>query len=111
MKNTVISALLVLFVLLNGYLLYKTVYQQIRLTRLERKNSDLVVSNANYEEINHYLGYILRKNQEATYKPLVMNQRISSFLASQPKDSYILVRYDVNICSSCLVKFVSLIHI
>ena len=54
MKNTVISALLVLFVLLNGYLLYKTVYQQIRLTRLERKNSDLVVSNANYEEINHY---------------------------------------------------------
>lgn len=85
MKNTVISALLVLFVLLNGYLLYKTVYQQIRLTRLERKNSDLVVSNANYEEINHYLGYILRKNQEATYKPLVMNQRISSFLASQPQ--------------------------
>ena len=56
MKNTVISALLVLFVLLNGYLLYKTVYQQIRLTRLERKNSDLTVSNANYEEINHYLG-------------------------------------------------------
>ena len=105
MKNTVISALLVLFVLFNGYLLYKTVYQQIRLTRLERKNSDLVVSNANYEEINHYLGYILRKNQEATYKPLVMNQRISSFLASQPKDSYILVRYDVNICSTCLVKF------
>ena len=105
MKNTVISALLVLFVLLNGYLLYKTVYQQIRLTRLERKNSDLTVSNANYEEINHYLGYILRKNQEATYKPLVMNQRISSFLASQPKDSYILVRYDVNICSTCLVKF------
>lgn len=104
-KNTIISALLVLFVLLDGYLLYKTVYQRVCLTRLERRNSDLAVSNANYEEINHYLGYILRKNQEATYKPLVMNQRISSFLASQPKDSYILVRYDVNICSTCLVKF------
>lgn len=105
MKNTAISVLLVVFVLLNGYLLYKTVYHQQRITRLERKNSDLTVSNANYEEINHYLGYILRKNQEGTYKPFIMNKRISSFLASQPKDSYVLVRYDVNICSTCLVKF------
>lgn len=89
MKETVISTLLVLFILFNGYLLYKTLYQQRHIIRLERKNSDLTVSNANYEGINHYLGYIQRKNQEGTYKPLVMNKRISSFLASQPKDSCI----------------------
>lgn len=82
MKETVISTLLVLFILFNGYLLYKTLYQQRHIIRLERKNSDLTVSNANYEGFNYYLGYILRKNQEGTYKPLVMNKRISSFLAS-----------------------------
>lgn len=105
MKNSVINQLLVFFVLLNGYLLYKVVHQQICIVRFERNNSDLVASNTNYEEINHYLGYILRKNQEATYKPLIISQHISSFLDAQPKDNYILVRYDVNICSTCLVKF------
>lgn len=60
MKEAVISTLLVLFILFNGYLLYKTLSHQRHITRLERRNNDL-------------------------------------FLASQPKDLYVLVRYDVNL--------------
>lgn len=97
--------LMVLFAWFDLFLLWKYTVQNKTINKLKKENSTLTVSIANYEEQADYRDYIMSKNWEASCQPIVYNKRVASWLEKQPKESYLLIRFDVQTCSTCFKKF------
>ena len=101
----VVIVLMVVFAWLDLFLLWKYSTQKSALNDLKKENSALTISNANYKDQSHYREYILSKNMGASYHPIVYNKRVASWLEKQPEESYLLIRFDVQTCSTCFKEF------